>query len=152
MTINSFSIYQVNWADSYARLAYIRRTVFIEEQKVPEDLEWDGKDEQAIHLLAVDTHNQAIGCVRMLQGGHIGRMAVLNTWRNKGVGSRLLNQVIMLAKQMQLSELTLSAQSHAIQFYEHAGFKTYGEEYFDAAILHQEMKLSISLPCHNLTD
>ena len=73
----------VTWADAEAELSTIRRTVFIEEQQVPEELEWDGEDEAALHVL-VHENGQPIACGRMLSDGHIGRMAVLKDYRGRG--------------------------------------------------------------------
>ena len=86
-----FHVRQVEWAQAQDTLRAIRDQVFIQEQGVPAELEWDGHDEGCLHLLATDAEGRPIGTVRMLPDGHIGRMAVLSPWRRRhGVGTALL--------------------------------------------------------------
>jgi predicted GNAT family N-acyltransferase len=133
----------VSWKDAGSALADIRRHVFIEEQSVPESLEWDGMDDDAVHVLALDaTH--AIGCARMLSGGRIGRMAVLPEWRGRGVGRAMLETLIALSREQGLAHVCLSAQTHAIPFYAKSGFKVCSEIYDDAGIPHRDMVLTLS--------
>lgn len=134
-----FSLLITDWAHEQARLSRVRRTVFIEEQGVPEDMEWDADDAGALHLLAVDSAGQAIGCARLLPDGHIGRMAVLPDWRGRGVGRALLASALSAAQARGLTMIRLSAQTHAAGFYAHAGFAAEGEEYEEAGIAHIAM-------------
>ncbi len=85
----SFKVVQANWPTGKDSLRVVRRKVFIEEQQVPEELEWDGEDEVSSHVLAVAADGMPIGTARLLRDGHIGRMAVLKEWRRRGVGQRL---------------------------------------------------------------
>jgi predicted GNAT family N-acyltransferase len=140
----SFSVIAVDWRSTGAALAEIRRRVFIEEQSVPEALEWDGLDEDAVHVLASDGANRPIGCARLLPQGKIGRMAVLPECRGSGVGLAMLETLIALARAQGLSEVSLSAQTHAISFYEQAGFRICSEIYDDAGIPHRDMVLALS--------
>ena len=140
----SFSVVAVDWQATGAVLAEIRRRVFIEEQSVPEALEWDGLDEYAVHVLASDNANRPIGCARLLPQGKIGRMAVLPKWRGNGVGRTMLETLISLARTQGLSEVSLSAQTHAIPFYEQAGFQVCSEIYDDAGIPHRDMVLTLT--------
>lgn len=133
----------VSWKDAGNALSDIRRRVFIDEQSVPESLEWDGMDEDAVHVLALDaTH--AIACARMLSGGRIGRMAVLPEWRGRGVGRAMLETLIALSREQGLTHVSLSAQTHAIPFYAKSGFKVCSEIYDDAGIPHRDMVLALS--------
>ena len=84
------------------------------------------------------------GCCRMQKNGHIGRMAVLQNYRNKGVGRALLDAVIVFAKTIELYECFLYAQIQAIPFYRLAGFVASGDEFYDAGIVHQSMRLQIA--------
>jgi predicted GNAT family N-acyltransferase len=118
----------------------VREQVFIQEQHVPVALEWDGQDDEAIHVVALNNHNQVIGTARLLQDGHIGRMAVLPLWRHLGVGSALLKELLLIAQQRQLSKVFLHAQTTAIGFYERHGFSVRGEEFMDAGIPHRYME------------
>lgn len=140
---NNLKVEIVKWIDGYAPLSMIREKVFIEEQKVTPQLEWDGKDEEAIHFLAYQDE-KAIGCARAFvieNHMQLGRMAVLKEYRNKGIGSFLIEKAITTAKLNQLSKISISAQCHAIDFYKKFGFEVTSEIYLDAGISHQDMEL-----------
>lgn len=140
---NNLKVEIVKWIDGYAPLSMIREKVFIEEQKVTPQLEWDGKDEEAIHFLAYQDE-KVIGCARAFvieNHMQLGRMAVLKEYRNKGIGSFLIEKAITTAKLNQLSKISISAQCHAIDFYKKFGFEVTSEIYFDADIPHQDMEL-----------
>jgi len=142
--MSDYRVLITNWAHEQVRLSYVRRAVFIEEQGVPEDMEWDADDAGALHLLAVDGEGKAIGCARLLPDGHIGRMAVLPAWRGRGVGRALLAAVLDTAQARGHGTLRLSAQTHAAAFYARAGFVAVGSEYEEAGIPHIAMKMSLS--------
>lgn len=135
-----FSILVTDWAHEQARLSAVRRAVFIDEQGVPEALEWDAADAASLHFLVVDGAGQAIGCARLLPDGHIGRMAVLPGWRGRGVGRALLAAVLETAQARRHGTLRLSAQTHAAGFYSRAGFVAVGREYEEAGIPHIAMQ------------
>ena len=145
MSVN-IRIESVNWAAEESAIRAIRENVFIREQAVPEDLEWDGLDPVCTHLLAWNDFGQTIGTARMQPHGIIGRMAVLETWRGRGVGSALLRRLLQLAAQQGLSRVTLSAQTHALGFYDRAGFVAVGEPFMDAGILHRKMVKDLTNP------
>jgi predicted GNAT family N-acyltransferase len=138
---DNFVIKQVTWQTHAAPLKKVREEVFIDEQHVPIALEWDGMDEAAQHLLAVSVAGEPIGCARLTGGGNIGRMAALKSWRGLGVGSTLLTRAVSLYQQQGADRITLSAQMHAIPFYEKFGFQGCSEPYLDADILHIDMRL-----------
>ena len=140
----SFSIERLRWQSSQRDLSTIRQTVFIEEQGVPVALEWDEHDADALHLLARDGQGQPIGCARILADGTIGRMAVLPVWRRRGVGCALLAAAIDYGREQGWPEMRLSAQTHAIGFYEQAGFSVCSDIYLDAGIPHRDMTLRLS--------
>lgn len=123
-------------------LRQIREQVFMIEQSVPIELEWDTYDIDAIHLLALDKLAQPIACARIFNNS-IGRMAVVKSWRGVGVGMALLHQAIQICKAREVNKITLSAQSHAIEFYQKAGFVVISEPYLDASIWHVDMQLNI---------
>ena len=131
----------VTWQTHAASLKKVREEVFINEQHVPVALEWDGLDEIAQHLLAVSHAGEAMGCARLIGDGSIGRMAVLKPWRGLGVGRALLAKAVSIYQQQGMKRITLSAQVHAIPFYEKSGFEGCGEPYWDADILHIDMQL-----------
>ena len=141
--IYAFTLVTTDWQHQRNALSEIRRTVFIEEQQVPESLEWDDEDDEAIHVLAFSLEGKAIGCARLLHDGRLGRMAVLPDWRGYGVGSALLTHALELFRAQYFEQVTLSAQTHALGFYERAGFEVCSEVYDDAGIPHRDMVLTL---------
>lgn len=140
----SYSIKEISWKQAQTALRHIRQQVFVIEQQVPAALEWDGLDEHAIHLLAQDSEGNAIGCARILAGSSIGRMAVIKDWRGRGVGHALLQAALACCRARNWLQVSLSAQTHALTFYQQAGFKICSEEYLDAGIPHRDMKLELT--------
>ncbi|MDD2933908.1 MAG: GNAT family N-acetyltransferase [Methylotenera sp.] len=138
---HDFNVQKVTWQTHAAQLKAVREQVFIIEQQVPIDLELDGLDATAQHLLALTDVGEAIGCARLLGDGSIGRMAVLKHSRGSGVGAALLNVAVAQHLQQGVQTITLSAQMHAIHFYEKAGFEVCSVPYLDAGILHVDMQL-----------
>jgi predicted GNAT family N-acyltransferase len=138
--MSRFDIHETDWARDAARLGAVRRTVFIDEQGVPESLEWDADDAGSLHLLATLANGTPIGCARLLPDGHIGRMAVLPEWRRQGIGKALLAAAISLARIRGHACVQLSAQTHAAGFYAAAGFTALGDPYEEAGIPHVAMQ------------
>ncbi|RBW49851.1 GNAT family N-acetyltransferase [Marinobacter sp. F3R11] len=136
-------IRKYSWQLAPAHIRNIRQKVFVEEQKVPPELEWDDTDEIADHFLAVSRDNRPAGVARLFstlgETGHIGRMAVLPEFRGQGIGEALLRHLISESAG-QYQELRLSAQQHAIPFYQRAGFHVCSEPYDDAGIPHLDMR------------
>lgn len=137
-----FTVRTASWSDDRAVLQSLRRTVFVVEQRVPEELEWDEADAPSLHALAQDRHGLPVGTGRLLPDGHIGRMAVLREWRGQGAGSALLEFLVLQARQCGMRRLQLHAQTHAIGFYERQGFVVQGGEFMEAGISHRLMVLS----------
>jgi len=139
----NYSVKPVNWHTGHLQLSEIRTQVFVEEQSVPADVEWDGKDDSAFHWIAVDDSNTPLGTARMLADGHIGRMAVLKHARNRGVGRALLQKAIEHARTLDIYEAYLYAQTHAANFYLKEGFVIHGDEFMEANIPHLTMRLTL---------
>lgn len=139
----SFSIKAANWQTDKTALRAIRSEVFIEEQQVPVEVEWDDHDEHSYHWLALDEQNNPIGSCRLLTDGHITRMAVVKSQRGNGVGAALLQAALDQARTDNWFEVSLSAQLHAIPFYQKAGFIAQGPEYMDVNIPHRTMRLQL---------
>ena len=120
----------------------LRRIVFIDEQGVSEADEVDGRDDEAIHLLAW-IGERPVGTARLLisdQIGKIGRVCVVKEARGTGLGAKLIRAAVdALRTRPGVSLAKLGAQSHAIGFYEKLGFRVIGAEYDDAGIPHQDM-------------
>ena len=134
-----YTIKAADWDKDKVALSSVRRSVFIEEQNVPEELEWDEFDETSHHIIALDNNDKPIGTGRIKADGQIGRMAVLKNWRNKGIGKLILDELLKLASQSNHNEIYLQAQLTAIKFYEKAGFTVNSDEFMDAGIPHKTM-------------
>ena len=132
----------LDWERARGQAAPIRFAVFVEEQGVPFEIELDEYDPVSIHALAF-VGGKAVGTGRLLPDGHIGRMAVLAPYRNKGVGAALLKELIQAAKRRGDPEIALSAQVQAVRFYRAHGFEPEGDEYMEAGIRHQAMRKTL---------
>ena len=140
--IASFIIKPVSWAESCGDLRAVRRRVFIEEQGVPEALEWDTADEAALHVLALDENEMPIGTGRLGPGGRIGRVAVLQSWRGHGVGRAVVEALLEIAREARHRRVYLHAQTYALEFYARLGFSPVGEQFEEAGIAHRSMELT----------
>lgn len=120
-------------------LIEIRREVFVVEQEVPISIELDGADDTCRHWLALEPGSRPVGTARMQESGHIGRIAVRAEWRGRGIGARLVEEIVAAARRSGLSSVDLDSQVHAIGFYEKLGFTVRGEEFMEAGIPHQNM-------------
>ncbi len=129
----------LSWDEARAHASPIRFTVFVEEQGVPRDIELDEHDAVSVHAVVFEDE-MPIATGRLLPDGHIGRMAVLKNWRNRGIGGLMLQQLIERAKARGDREVALSAQVHAVAFYRAHGFVEEGAEYLEAGIRHQAMR------------
>jgi len=134
-----FTISLVDWSAGELALRTVRHAVFVVEQRVPEDLEWDALDAPSRHALAVDARGAPIGCGRLLPDGYIGRMAVVAPWRGRGVGAALLRALVALARERGHARAALNAQVSAVPFYARYGFTVTGEAFEEAGIDHRVM-------------
>ena len=134
------------WSDLAAEAQPIRTTVFVDEQKVPVEIERDAADADAVHALARNRLGLAVGTGRLLAAagpGHparIGRMAVSRGLRGARIGRDLLEALMAAAGRRGDAEVTLHAQVSALGFYRRAGFVEHGERFEEAGIGHQEMR------------
>jgi len=138
-----YAIRLTDWQRDHAALARVRRMVFIDEQRVPENLEWDESDPACVHALAESADGAPIGCGRLLPDGHIGRMAVLASWRGRGVGDALLTRLVGVAREHGHARVILNAQVQAMPFYARHGFAAEGSPFDEAGIAHQVMTRSL---------
>jgi predicted GNAT family N-acyltransferase len=135
-----------DWAADREVLRAIRGAVFIEEQGVPQEVEWDDQDAAAQHFLAIDQAGRRVGCGRLLPSGQIGRMAVLAEHRGRGIGRLILDTALEAARQQGLTRVFLHAQTAVVPFYARAGFLADGGEFMEAGIPHQAMSLALPIP------
>lgn len=133
---------QITRTDDLAACHAIRRVVFIDEQAVPEELEMDDLDGEAIHLLAT-VDGRPAGTARLLlrdEVGKIGRVAVLADQRGTGLGAALIRAALEELRAVPgITTAKLGAQTHALGFYERLGFTAFGPVYDDAGIPHRDM-------------
>lgn len=141
-----FRVEAVDYAAALPDLRSVRDTVFVQEQLVPQDMEWDDLDPLCRHVLARDVDGRAIGTGRLTPEHKIGRMAVLADWRGRGVGDALLRALIDEARRLGWREVSLHAQVAAIGFYVRQGFLPYGAPFVEAGIDHQAMRRMVDKP------
>jgi len=137
---------KADWKTQRTQLKELRHRVFVQEQKVPVEIEQDGQDEYAQHYIALNEAGQLIGCGRLLDSSQIGRLAVLPEHRNRGVGKKLLDLILEDARETGMAGVFLLAQTRANQFYIRAGFVPEGPEFLEAGIPHQKMSLLFPVP------
>lgn len=143
---DAFIVRAAEWNLDENAIAAVRSAVFIVEQGVPEALEWEAIDPQCVWFVALSSVGAAVGVVRLTRAGRIGRigrMAVLPEWRRRGVGLALMESALRAARELGLSGVHLSAQTHALSFYARFGFIAEGPEYLDAGIPHRSMRLDL---------
>ena len=132
------------WAEDRAALQAVRRSVFIEEQGIPESDEWDDIDPVARHVLAVAENRDAIGTGRLEPTGKIGRVAVLPQYRGTGVGSLIMRHLVNHATELGFARVYLHAQAAAEGFYARLGFRAEGPVFDECGIPHLRMTLGIA--------
>jgi predicted GNAT family N-acyltransferase len=133
----------MTWEEAQPVAAPLRFAIFVGEQNVPAGIELDDMDAKCLHAVAFDDAGKAIGTGRLLPEGKIGRMAVVKEWRRRGIGADLLEALVGEARRRGLTEVKLSAQLQAAEFYRAHGFIAEGKVYEEAGILHQAMRRSL---------
>ncbi|MDA3840077.1 MAG: GNAT family N-acetyltransferase [Patescibacteria group bacterium] len=132
-------IIQVKYEDFKESIVQVRNIVFVIGQNVPIEIEIDGKDPQCFHaLITVDDNPIATG--RMEKDGHIGRIAVLEKYRGKHYGQKIMEKLEEIAKEEGIKKVYLGSQVHAMNFYAKLGYIPYGEFYFEASMKHRKMQ------------
>lgn len=121
----------------------IRSVVFIDEQKIPAEMEWDAADAECVHAVAYNRFGMALATGRLLEHvpgtAKIGRMAVLPAMRGSNIGRAVLDALMAVARAQGEREVLLHAQISAAGFYQRAGFQTRGPQFDEAGIAHVEM-------------
>ncbi|MCP4488702.1 MAG: GNAT family N-acetyltransferase [Gammaproteobacteria bacterium] len=128
------------WEKDKDALIKLRAQVFVDEQNVPPSIEIDGLDPECKHVKAT-ADGMVIGTGRLLPDGHIGRMCIRKNYRQYGIGSLLLKNLVAQALNANYPRIALNSQSYAIPFYEKNGFVVDSEEFMDAGIPHRRMIL-----------
>lgn len=140
--MSEFTVVVGDWHSLQQHAQHVRELVFILEQDIAPEDEWDDQDPISTHFVVYDA-DQPIATARLLSNDHVGRVAVLKEYRSKGIGKLVMQEIIALAKQQQRKELILSSQVHATQFYSGLGFAVQGESYLDCGIPHVDMVMTL---------
>ncbi|WP_031434106.1 GNAT family N-acetyltransferase [Methylomarinum vadi] len=143
MNIPNFYVEPAHYPVDSEELRYVRNAVFVEEQNIPPEIEFDELDRQCHHVLARDLEGRPIGTGRLSPDGKIGRLAVLPGWRKQGVGGSLLRAIIDKARSLGLTTVHANAQVTALAFYRKFAFAQEGDEFIEAGIPHLTMRLKL---------
>lgn len=138
-----YKIIAGGWEQLEKDAKLIREQVFIQEQGIAPEDEWDDLDATVLHFIVYDCE-RPIATARLLPQHSVGRVAVLLSYRKQGVGKILMQYIIDYARQQNLPYLKLSAQTYVTAFYEALGFVVQGEEYLDCGIPHIDMTLELN--------
>ena len=128
----------VSYTEHQDAIKLVRNTVFSAEQGVDPTIDFDGLDDDAFHVLCSDD-GKPVGTGRMLDDGHIGRVAVISEYRSRGAGTRIMQLLIDTAKANNYKRIYLHAQVGAVPFYDKLGFFACGKNFEEAGILHTPM-------------
>ena len=139
-----FTVSLVSWHDGEPLLKSVRKAVFIDEQSISPELEWDGLDEECRHALVLSSQGEAIGCGRMMADGHIGRIAVLPAWRKQKVGTAIMEALLGYARAHGYPQVDVDAQTYAVPFYQAFDFAPEGEVFQDAGLPHIKMRRELA--------
>ncbi len=132
------------WETLQDAVSDVRRTVFVKEQGILPENEFDDTDSVCTHFAAFDDAGRPVGCARLLPDGHIGRVAVLKPQRGRGTGRLILETVLTYARNHGFSLAILNAQTQARGFYETLGFTACGEPFAECGIPHITMSRSLA--------
>jgi len=143
MIIPDYYLEPANYAIDRDDIIRVRQAVFVVEQHIPEELEFDAMDPRCHHVLARDSRGRAIGTGRLSVEGQLGRLAVLKEWRRQRVGGSLLAALIEKARSLGLVQVTASAQVSVLKFYLQLGFVPEGAVFMEADIPHQTVRLQL---------
>lgn len=146
MNERRFRVEPIEYASGLADLRAVREAVFVQEQQVPLEEEWDALDPLCTHVIARDGSGRPVGTARLTPERKIGRMAVLAPWRGQGVGDALLEALLAEAARLKWTEVSLNAQVSAETFYARHGFIPHGPRFSEAGIEHQAMRRSLHGP------
>jgi YbgC/YbaW family acyl-CoA thioester hydrolase len=145
-----FDVVTGSWNELGEDAGKLRRAVFVDEQRIPEELEWDAHDATALHAIARNRLGQAIATGRLVAQspgvGRIGRMAVHRVLRDGGYGKAILRALEAAAAARGEREVVLHAQRNAEAFYARLGYAPCSEPFEEAGIAHIEMRRSVAPP------
>jgi predicted GNAT family N-acyltransferase len=140
--MQDLAVFLTTWSTDRPALQHVRREVFIVEQSVPEELEWDDADPVSVHALAT-LNREPVGTGRLTPAGKIGRVAVARRCRGAGLGLRIMRLLLDEARHRGLTEVSLNAQVPVVPFYEKLGFRAEGKAFDEAGIPHRAMRMPL---------
>jgi len=138
-----FRVVLGDWATQQFAARLVRDEVFIHEQKISVEDEWDDMDAVCVHAIVYGPDDEVLGTGRLLPDGHIGRMAVRKAARGAGVGAAILKELKAEAKLRGHKDVVLSAQMQVEPFYARCGFVREGDEYMDVGMPHIQMRCKL---------
>ena len=142
-SLPDYTFLQLAWATDSAAISSVRRQVFVIEQGICEQEEWDSADATAVHVLGLNKKRDAVGTGRVERSGRVGRVAVLSAYRGQGIGTGLLHELVRTARSYGVERAYLNAQVQAACFYEALGFAPIGAPFIEAGIAHIRMELQL---------
>ncbi|MFH0874869.1 MAG: GNAT family N-acetyltransferase [archaeon] len=128
--------------DEYKKTLEIRNSVFVKEQSIPKELEFDEHEEESMHFIAFEGET-VVGCARLRQiddNIKLERISVLNEFRGKGYGKEIVNFLVKYALKNNPKKIYVNAQHFLFNFYKELGFVPYGTTFFEAGIKHVKME------------
>jgi predicted GNAT family N-acyltransferase len=134
--VHEYSLQVTSWQDDERSIRAVRQAVFIEEQGIAADDEWDVADENSSHVLVLSKKRDAVGTGRLGPNGKIARVAVIAECRGQGVGSAILKRLIHEAMDRGQNRVYLHAQTQALNFYKKMGFISDERAFLEAGIPH----------------
>jgi predicted GNAT family N-acyltransferase len=136
------------YGDESQAIRRIREAVFQNEQGISPELEWDGLDEQCIHLVA-KLGDECVGVGRLRETEEaktlkLERLAVLADYRQQSIGSEIVYTAIAYGREQGYRQMTIHAQVSTVGFYEYLGFGRIGETFYEADIEHLKMEQDLT--------
>lgn len=128
--------------DTNEEIKKLRYNTFVVERGVPEELEFDGKDNEFLHFTLWE-EDKLVACLRVNENGkllHMGRFAVEKALRKNGYGKILMEKLTEYAREKGYHGIELSAVETAVGFYEKQGFSKIGDFYLETGVPHVYMK------------
>ncbi|MDQ7049728.1 MAG: GNAT family N-acetyltransferase [Enterobacterales bacterium] len=138
------SFKQTLWQESLDDILNVRHKVFMLEQHFDDQVLCDLKDGDSTHIIATNEFDQVIACGRITDKGSIGRIAVLLPYRGLGIGSQILNRLVDIAKQQELTKVSINADLENQQFYQNHQFCSAGPVFMRQGVPHQKLALKLA--------
>jgi len=135
---------ETNWQESLDDILNVRHKVFMLEQHFGDQVLCDLKDADSSHLIATNNLNEVVACGRITHKGSIGRIAVLLPYRGLGIGTQILNRLVDIAKQQELSNVSVNAELENQAFYQNHQFSGAGPVFMRQGVPHQKLALKLA--------